>query len=450
MKPTPARAMKILVVDDESMQRDMLKGFLEKQGYAVAAAANGRDALAMFADQPFQMVLLDHRMPDMNGDALLAEIRKADPRVRAIMITAFSSVDTAVAVMKLGADDFLEKPIDLVQLLEKIRNIEQALLVADEAADVTHALDQSDLPVRLIGSSGAMKEVLSLVRRVAPTPWTVLIRGETGTGKELVARLIHLLSESKDGPFIEVNCSAIPENLFESELFGHEKGAFTGAGASRRGRFEMADRGSLFLDEIGELPMALQPKLLRALQENRIRRVGGEREIDVSARVIAATNRDLGERTTQGHFREDLYYRLKVLDIELPPLRRRREDISELVDFFLDRYSLRPTTIDPEAMAILVKYDYPGNVRELENVIQRTVTLARGSVIRPEDLPPELRLPRESAGGNLAERLESVEKQMILAALDKEEGVQTRAAETLGISERVLRYKMQKYGIKKR
>ncbi|MBI9087330.1 MAG: sigma-54-dependent Fis family transcriptional regulator [Desulfobacterales bacterium] len=442
--------MKILVVDDEPMQRDMLKGFLEKQGYAVAAAANGRDALKRFAEQPFQLVLLDHRMPDMNGDEVLAEIRKADPRVRAIMITAFSSVDTAVAVMKLGADDFLEKPIDLVQLLEKIRTIEQALLVADEAADVTDALDQSDLPVRLIGSSTAMKEVLSLVRRVAPTPWTVLVRGETGTGKELVARLIHLLSVSKDGPFIEVNCSAIPENLFESELFGHEKGAFTGASASRRGRFEMADGGSLFLDEIGELPMALQPKLLRALQENRVRRVGGEKEITVNARVITATNRDLGERTTEGHFREDLYYRLKVLDIELPPLRQRREDISDLVDFFLDRYSLRPTTIDPEAMAILVKYDYPGNVRELENVIQRTVTLARGAVIRPEDLPPELRHPRESTAGNLAERLESVEKRMILAALEKENGVQTRAAEALGISERVLRYKMQKYGIKKR
>ena len=389
-------------------------------------------------------------MPDMNGDAVLAEIRRIDPLVRAVMITAFGSVETAVTVMKLGADDFMEKPVDLVQLLEKIRSMEKALMVAGEAADAAAAMDRSELPVRLIGSSAPMQEVLSLVRRVAPTPWAVLIRGETGTGKELVARLIHLLGPAKDGPFAEVNCSAIPENLFESELFGHEKGAFTGAGASRRGRFEMADGGSLFLDEIGELPPSLQPKLLRALQENRIRRVGGEREIEVEARVIAATNRDLGARVAQGEFREDLFYRLKVFDVELPPLRRRREDIPELIDFFLERYALRPVAIDPEAMAVLVRYDYPGNVRELEHVIQRTVTLVRGSVVRPEDLPPELRHPRESASGNLAEHLESEEKRMIRTALDRAEGVQTRAAEELGISERVLRYKMKKYGIRKR
>ena len=449
MEPTPARAMKILVVDDEPMQRDMLRGFLEKQGYFVASAANGREALALFAAQPFQLILLDHRMPDMNGDEVLAEIRKTDPLVRAIMITAFGSVDTAVTVMKLGADDFFEKPVDLTRLLDKIRSLEQAFLVAEEAAHVADALDQADLPVRLIGASPAMKEVLSLVRRVAPTPWTVLIRGETGTGKELVAQLIHLLSAAKDGPLAEVNCGAIPENLFESELFGHEKGAFTGASTSRRGRFEEADGGSLFLDEIGELPLPLQPKLLRALQENRIRRVGGEKEITVSTRVIAATNRDLGEEVALGRFREDLYYRLKVLDIELPPLRQRRQDIAELIDFFLERYSLRPTTIDPDAMATLVRYDYPGNIRELEHLIQRTVTLARGTVIRPEDLPPELSQARETAGGNLAEQLESVEKKMILNALEKADGIQTRAAEELGISERVLRYKMKKHGIKK-
>jgi two-component system, NtrC family, response regulator AtoC len=447
--PSP-HTLKILVVDDEEMQRDMLRGFLEKQGFFVKAAANGREALALFAANPFQLVLLDHRMPDMNGDELLAEIRSADPIVRAIMITAFADVDTAVAVMKLGADDFLEKPVDLVLLLDKIRAIEQALLVAGEAADVSETLARDDLPVRMIGASPAMKEVLSMVRRVAPTPWTVLIRGETGTGKELVARLIHLLGPTKDGPLIEVNCSAIPENLFESELFGHEKGAFTGATANRKGRFEVADGGSLFLDEIGELPLTLQPKLLRALQENRIRRVGGEKEIAVSPRVIAATNRDLDLRVADGQFREDLFYRLKVLDIEIPPLRQRREDIPELVDFFLERYSLRPTTIDPDAMAVLVKYDYPGNVRELEHVIQRTVTLARGTVVRPRDLPDELRYPRDGASGNLAERLASVEKEMIRSSLENADGVQTRAAETLGISERVLRYKMKKYGITRR
>ena len=439
--------MKILVVDDEATQRNMLKGFLEKQGFEVFTAESGRQALELFNQLPFQLVLLDHRMPDLTGDEVLARIKAINPMVRAIMITAFGSVDTAVTVMKLGADDFLEKPVDLVQLLEKIQRIEQRVAVETEAADVTAAVDRENLPVKIIGDSAAMKEVLSLVTRVAPTPWTVLIRGETGTGKELIARLIHLLSPVKDGPFIEVNCGAIPDNLFESELFGHEKGAFTGAVAARKGRFELARGGTLFLDEIGELPLSLQPKLLRALQEKRISRVGGEKEITVDVRVIAATNRELNRSVEQGQFREDLYYRLNVLDIEIPPLRRRKEDIPTLVHAFLERYGLRPVTFDPEAMATLVKYSFPGNVRELEHIIQRTITLARGNVIRASDLPPEVRFQQAAAQGNLSDRLSAVEREMLIAALDKAGWVQTRAAESLGISERVLRYKMKKYRI---
>jgi len=441
--------MKILVVDDESTQRNMLKGFLEKQGYEVVVAANGLESLQRFSEYSFQLVLLDHQMPDLKGDEVLEKMKKINPLVRAMMITAYGTVDTAVNVMKLGADDFLEKPVDLVQLLDKIKMIENCLIVAEEAAAVTETLDQSDLPIKIIGESLAMKEVLSLVRRLAPTPWTVLIRGETGTGKELIARLIHLLSRASDGPFIDVNCSAIPENLFESELFGHEKGAFTGAISSRRGRFELAQGGTLFFDEIGDLPVKLQPKLLRVLQENKITRIGGEKGISVDVRVLAATNRDLKHLVEKDLFREDLYYRLKVLDIELPPLRRRKEDIPELVDFFIERYSLHPTAFDPDAIVTLIKYAFPGNVRELEHIIQRAVTLSRSNVIQTTDLPAEIRYHQVSEQGTLSERLGAVEREMLIAALDKTDWVQTQAAKILGISERVLRYKMGKYHIKK-
>lgn len=441
--------MKILVVDDEDMQRDMLKGFLVKKGYDVATAASGEDALQVFAKFPFQLVLLDHRMPDIAGDQVLAGIKEINPLVRVIMITAYGTVDTAVKVMKLGADDFLEKPVDLVRLLDKIRMIEQQMIIEEEAAQASETLEQSALPIKIIGDGAAMKEVLSLVKRVAATPWTVLIRGESGTGKELAARLIHLLSPVKDGPFIEVNCGAIPENLFESELFGHEKGAFTGATSNRRGRFELAQNGTLFLDEIGELPLSLQPKLLRALQEKQISRVGSEKEIPVNVRVVAATNRDLKRLAEEGLFREDLYYRLNVFDIELPPLRRRKEDIPDLLAFFIQKYSPRPMDFDPDAMTMMAKYSFPGNVRELENIIQRTVTLGRGNVIRAADLPPEVRYHRITEQGTLSERLEAAEREMLVAALEKNNWIQTRAAESMGISERVLRYKMKKYNIRK-
>ncbi|MCP4214659.1 MAG: sigma-54-dependent Fis family transcriptional regulator, partial [bacterium] len=297
--------------------------------------------------------------------------------------------------------------------------------------------------------SRSMKEVLSLVRRVAPTPWSVLVRGETGTGKELIARLVHLLGPSCDGPFVEVNCGAVPENLFESELFGHEKGAFTGASSNRKGRFELAGGGTLFLDEIGELPLGLQPKLLRVLQEKRITRVGGEKEISVDTRVVAATNRDLRSLVEEGLFREDLYYRLNVFEIEIAPLRSRKEDIPVLTDFFIERYGIRPIRFDKDALSALIKYSFPGNVRELEHIIQRTVTLCRSSVVQYRDLPPEVRFYRATGQGTLSERLEAVEREMLVQALEKNDWVQTRAAESLGISERVLRYKMKKQNIKK-
>lgn len=436
--------MKILVVDDERVQREMLKGFLEKQGFQVISAANGPEAIRLFEELPLQLVLLDHRMEGMNGAEVLARIKEINPGARAIMITAFGAVDTAVQVMKLGADDFMEKPVDLVALLAKIQKIDQQLVIEEEAADVKRILNLAELPVDIIGRGPALTHILSMVQRIAPSPYTVLLRGETGTGKELIARLLHLLSTRRSGPFITVNCAAIPENLFESELFGHEKGAFTGAVQRKKGRFELACEGTLFLDEIGELPQNLQAKLLRALQEKKISRVGSEQEIDANVRLIAATNRDLKEMVENQEFREDLYFRLHVLEIELPPLRHRKEDIPELIEFFLKKFRIRPTVFATEAVVTLVKYPFPGNIRELEHIIQRTVTLARGNVIGIEDLPAEVTHRPEEKNGSLEEKLGAMERRLIVEALDRNNWVQTRAADDLGISERVLRYKMAK------
>ncbi len=441
--------MLILIVDDEQTQREMLQGFLEKQGYKVLTASGGHEALEIFESMPVQLVLLDHRMDDMDGDEVLEKMRAVSPLLRAIMITAYGDVTTAVKVMQLGADDFMEKPVDLTELIEKIRRIEQNLAVQEESEKITEYLEQVELPISIIGSSDKMQELLSLVYRVADTEWSVLIRGETGTGKELIARLIHMMGPRKNGPFIEVNCAAIPENLFESELFGHEKGAFTGASSKRRGRFELAKGGTLFLDEVGELPLHLQAKLLRTLQEKKITPVGSEVEIKVDARVLTATNKDLKQMVADKQFREDLFFRLNVLELIIPPLRDRRDDILELTEFFLDKYSTNTEmSFDNNSLAQLVKYTFPGNVRELEHLIQRLLTLVRGNRITVADLPPEVR-ESTGKGGLLSDRLAAVEKEMLIAALEENHWVQTKAAESLGISERVLRYKMNKSGIKK-
>ncbi len=440
--------MLILIVDDEETQREMLQGFLEKQGFKVLTAAGGNEAMHIFESAPVELVLMDHRMDDMNGDEVFEKMRAASPLVRAIMITAYGEVSTAVKVMQLGADDFMEKPVDLIDLLEKIRRIEQSLLVERESEEVTDTLERNELPISIIGSSKPMQELLSLVYRIAPTEWAALIHGETGTGKELVARLIHMMGPRKDGPFVEVNCAAIPENLFESELFGHEKGAFTGAASQRRGRFELASGGTLFLDEVGELPLHLQAKLLRALQEKKVSRVGSEKEIEVDARVLTATNKDLQQMVSEGSFREDLFFRLNVLELIVPPLRERRDDIVELTEYFLKKYAVSDLSFGPAAIAQLVKYTFPGNVRELEHLIQRLVTLVRGSRIEVTDLPTTIR-ENQNKGGMLSERLAEVEKDMMITALEEHHWVQTKAADSLGISERVLRYKMNKAGIKK-
>jgi len=440
--------MKILIVDDDSSQRDMLSGFLRNQGYAVLTASGGQEAWELFQREPVQLVLLDHRMPGQTGDEVLKSLKALNPMVRAIMITAYGSVNTAVSVMKLGADEFLEKPVDLTRLLEKIKQIEQQVAVEEDVAAVEHSLEAAALPLKIVARSPLMMRVLSLAQRVAQSSWSVLIEGETGTGKELLAHLIHLISARRDNVFIEVNCAAIPETLFESELFGHEKGAFTGAVSRRRGHFELAHEGTLFLDEISEMPLSMQPKLLRALQEKRFSRVGGEKQIEVDVRLIAATNRDLKKLVEEGRFREDLYYRIKVLELEIPPLRQRREDIPDFVSFFLERYAPQSVHFSSAALDALIKYPYPGNVRELEHIIQRAITLARGSIIDVSELPGEIRHFQASTNGTLAENLEALEKEMLLSALEKSGWVQTRAAHLLGISERVLRYKIKKYRIK--
>ena len=440
--------MNILIADDDALQRELLQGFLEKHGYRVFSAGDGAEAVQLFRREPVQLALLDHRMPGLTGDQVLAEMKAINPLVRAILITAYGAVDMAVRVMQLGADDFLEKPVDLARLLEKVQQVEQDLAVAEDIVEVRQAAAEAPLPLSVIGDSPAMREVFSLVRRVADTPWSVLIHGETGTGKELTARLLHQISPQRDAPFVEVNCAAIPEALFESELFGHERGAFTGAARQRRGRFELAQGGTLFLDEVGELPPALQSKLLRALQEKRITRVGGEQDIAVDARVVTATNRDLRGMVEAGAFREDLYFRLNVFEIEAPPLRRRREDIPALVDLFVERYARRPAQLAPETLDLLIKYPWPGNVRELEHLIQRSLTLARSNILRPVDLPAELRRV-EADSGPLQEQLDAVERGLLSTALAQADGVQTRAAEALGISERVLRYKIAKHGLKR-
>ncbi len=436
--------MKILIVDDEPVQRAIIGQFLEEHGFQVLEAEDGRRALDLFRKGFIPLVLLDHRMPDMNGDQVLEELMKINPLVQVIMITAYGAVDTAVKVMKLGAADFLEKPVDLELLLGKVEAAVNRIETETDLQEVSTELDEGRIPLTFIGKSAPMKEAVSTAKRVAATPWPVLIYGETGTGKELMARLVHELSPRKDAEFVEVNCAAIPETLFESELFGHKKGAFTGASRDKQGLFEFAQHGTLFLDEIGELPEHLQAKLLRVLQEKRITPVGALRPVEVDVRIVAATNRDLKKMADQGLFRQDLYFRLNVFEIHLPPLRERKDDIPDLVNLFMAKYQTQPVRISSEAMDRLLKYHWPGNVRELEHIIQRLVTLCRGNVIKASDIPF---VPRETAS-NLSERLKQVEKEEILKALRAKDWIQTRAAELLGISERVLRYKMKKYGIK--
>ncbi len=450
---------KILIAEDEKVQREFLRGFLEKEGFSVEAAANGREALQKLERQFFDITLLDYKMPELDGLQTLKELRRLYPDLPVVMMTAYGTEKTAVASMKEGAVDYLTKPIDFEELLLIIqKEIEHSTLIR-ENKELRAKLQERYTFHNIVYGSPKMEEVMGLVARVAPSQATVLIRGESGTGKELIANAIHYASPRSKKPLVKVNCSAIPETLLESELFGHEKGAFTGAEKRRIGRFEEADGGTIFLDEIGDLSPGTQIKLLRVLQEKEFQRLGSNISLKTDVRVTAATHRNLEGLLKEGPFREDLYYRLNVISILLPPLRERREDIPLLIDYFLKKYSEENqksiSDLSKEARALFLRYPYPGNVRELENLIERAVVLCRGEVITTQDLPFHLREEKSERlwdtfkkGKRLPVSLEEIERDLILKALHQHQGVQTKAAESLGISERVLRYKMKKYGIR--
>ena len=444
---------RILVADDEPAQRELVGGFLRKHGFEVTQAADGRQALARFKQEPFDLVLTDQKMPDLSGLELLEGVRAITPEAAVLIMTAYGTIETAVSAIKAGAADYLTKPVNLDELLHRIHQVQERQRLLTENRELRDALVGRHRVEGIIGESGQMQEVLSLVRRVAPSDATVLIRGESGTGKELIAKAIHYASPRASGLLVKVNCAALPETLIESELFGHEKGAFTGAVSARKGRFELADGGSLFLDEIGDLPAPVQVKLLRVLQERELERVGSSRPIAVNVRLLAATHRNLEALVREGRFRDDLYYRINVVTITLPPLRERRDDLPLFIDHFLRTFAAKNGKtirgLSREARETLLRYDYPGNVRELENLIERAVVLTRDEVIGLADLPLTLAepAPEPEAGVGLIAAVEGLERRMIREALAQANGTQTRAAELLGISERVLRYKLKKYGL---
>ena len=446
---------RILVVDDEPVQRELISGFLKKQAFDVVVAETGAKALELFRQDSIDLILTDQKMPHMSGLDLLQAVRAINPEIPVILITAFGSIEAAVSAIQGGATDYLTKPLNLDELLYRIRQVSDRYRIIAENRELREALQSRHRIEGIIGESGQMLEVLSLVRRVAPSDATVLIRGESGTGKELIAKAIHFGSPRARGPLVKVNCAALPETLLESELFGHEKGAFTGAVTSRQGRFELANGGTIFLDEIGDLPLHLQAKLLRVLQEREYEKVGSSRPVKVNVRIMAASHRPLEDLIKAGQLREDLYFRLNVVTILIPPLRERRSDVSLLMDHFLRHFAEKNGKtirgLTHEARDILLRYDYPGNVRELENIIERAVVLTRDDVIGIGDLPLTVQEPETAdrdGETNLTSAVEALERRLIRDALARSDGVQTHAAELLGMGERALRYKLVKYGFR--
>ena len=443
----------ILIVEDEDSQRSLLSGLLRKEGYTIGEAGTGADALEVFKKDVFELVLLDYKLPDTDGLTLLKKFKEINPEVEVIMVTAFGSIENAVGALKAGATEYLTKPIDLDDLLFKIKKTEEKTYLVRENRVLKETLKDRFKSENFVYQSEKMHEVASLIVRIAKTDSTCIINGESGVGKEVVVDLLHSLSDRKDNPLIKVNCAAIPETLLESELFGYEKGAFTGAYQRKIGKFEVANKGTIFLDEIGDIPLVLQSKLLRVLQEREIERLGGLHPIKVDVRIVTATNKNLDEEVKKEAFREDFYYRLNVVSIRVPPLRERKEDILLLIDFFLKKYNARHKKnvkgVTREVRDMLMKYDYPGNVRELENITERAVVLTRGDYISKEDLPAFSGETKDLLEKNMKETVETIERNMILDALISSEWVQTKAASILGLSERMLRYKIKKYNIVK-
>ena len=458
MSSTHAR---LLVVDDEPSMLDMLTLLFADEGYAVETARSTEEARRVLAHGGLDLVLCDIMMPDGNGLDLLREIKTSNPDAPVIMMTAYTSTKSAIDAMKLGAYDYISKPFDVDELKIIVQKALERAELVDENVYLKKALEKKYTFNNIIGRSARMQAIFSLIERIARTASTVLIQGESGTGKELIARAIHYASPRAANRILAINCGALPETLLESELFGHERGAFTGAVREKKGLFQEANRGTLFLDEIGEMSLTMQVKLLRALQERKIRKVGGNAEEAIDVRVIAATNQNLEERIAKGDFREDLFYRINVIPIQLPPLRQRREDIPLLVDFFLQKYcaemNLSPRQISIDAMRMLEGYDWPGNVRELENMIERTLALSHAETITTKDMPVQLLTHRKShaeiislpeEGLDLEAYLEDIRAQLMVQALERTGGVQTQAAELLGMSFRSFRYYAKKAGLK--
>jgi DNA-binding NtrC family response regulator len=443
---------KVLVVDDEEIVRESLGGWLEKDGYQVSSAPDGRSAVELFKAGKWNVVLVDLKMPGMDGLQVLEEARKLQPEAAVILMTAYATVDTAVTAMKLGAFDYLVKPFDpeeLSILMQKV--VAQQSLVRENAA-LRKALKKEHRFRDLVSKSPSMQRVFDLAQVAARSNSTILVLGESGSGKEVLARTIHAESSRANGPFVAVSCAALTESLLESELFGHEKGAFTGAIARRKGKFEAAHGGTLFLDEVGDISPKLQLDLLRVLEERKFQRVGGNEPIDVDVRVVAATNRDLKKAVADGSFREDLFYRLNVIPVTLPPLRERREDIPLLVEHFLDRLEAElkhRVEVSPESMAALLAHDWPGNVRELRNVLERGAVVAHGNVIRPEDLGLAPAPAKTAVPGGTPSSLEEMERHHIAGVLAHTGGNVSQAARVLGIDRVTLYNKMKKYQLKR-
>ncbi len=445
---------KILIVDDEQNMLWAMKKALKSEAYKIITASDGIEAIKHFKEHELDLVLLDLRMPKMNGMQVLKEIKKLNSDIPVIMITAHGTMESAIEAMKIGALDYISKPFEIDELKMQIKKALDIKNMQEQIEFLTEELRNNTGKI-IIGNSPQMKKVLDMVERVAKSNATVLITGESGTGKELIASAIHYSSDRKDKPYVKVNCGALPESLLESELFGHEKGAFTGAVNKKPGRFERADRGTIFLDEIGELTLPVQVKLLRVLQEKEIERVGGTQVIEADIRVVAATNRNLKKMVEEGTFREDLYYRLNVIPIELPSLRERKEDIPLLVEYFLEKYckemGIEKINMGEETLKHLKNYSWKGNIRELENVMERLVILRDGKEIKKEDLPREI----VNEGVEIAKfklpstgiKLEEIEKSFIQQALNVCDNNQTKAAKILGISRHTLIYRMEKYDL---
>jgi len=457
---------RILVVDDERSMRELLTIVLRREGHRVFVAEHGDEAMAVLEREPIDVLISDIRMPGMSGVDLLRAAKRHDPDIVGIMVTAFASTETAVEALRLGAYDYITKPFDVEALKAKVRNALERRVLRQENVLLKRALRTGSEFSNIVGRSKPMQDMFDLIETVAPTNSTILVTGESGTGKELVARAIHVNSLRHDRPFVALNCGALPESLLESELFGHMRGAFTGAATTKKGLLETAEHGTVFLDEISEMSPMMQVKLLRVLQERRFRRVGGTEEIEADIRIITATNRDLTRAVAEGKFREDLFYRINVIPIHLPPLRERREDIPLLAEHFLARFcrlgGKTLSGLSPDALRCLELFDWPGNVRQLENAIERAVALERSPVVQAASLPAEVRQPGggsaseappavtlPAAGLDLPRHLEHQERELVVQALRQSEGRHEPAARLLGLTSRQLRHLLDKYGLRR-